>query len=75
MRNFFIVITLLANEFDQEINKIGKVLGSRWVASSFRAVTTACYGCDALYRHFESAKVDKVDRLPNEPCTTGCRRS
>lgn len=40
--------------------KIGKVLGTRWVASSFRAVTATWYGYGALYKHFESAKVDKT---------------
>lgn len=61
----------MANELDQQINKIGNVLGTRWVASSFRAVTAALYGYGALYRHFESAKVDKVDRLPNETMYNG----
>lgn len=46
-----------AKELDQEINKIGKVLGTRWVASSFRAMTATWYGYGALYK---SAKVDKT---------------
>lgn len=48
-----------AKDLDIEINKIGKVLGTRWVASSFRAVTAVWFGYSALYKHFELAKVDK----------------
>lgn len=54
-----------AKDLDQEINKIGKVLGTRWVASSLRAVSATWYAYGALNRHFQSAKVDK-DRSSTE---------
>lgn len=48
-----------ASALEQEIQKIGKTLGTRWVASSFRAVSSVWYGYSSIYNHFEKAKVDK----------------
>lgn len=54
-----------ASSLEQEIQKIGKILGTRWVASSYRAVSSVWYGYSAIYNHFEKAKVDK-DRSSTE---------
>lgn len=57
-----------ASALEQEIQKIGKTLGTRWVASSFRAVSSVWYGYSAIYNHFEKAKVDK-DRTSTDRAT------
>uniref|UniRef100_A0A6P7GS56 E3 SUMO-protein ligase KIAA1586-like n=1 Tax=Diabrotica virgifera virgifera TaxID=50390 RepID=A0A6P7GS56_DIAVI len=48
-----------ASKLEQQLQKIGKVLGTRWVASSYRAVSAVWYGYSAIYNHFEKAKTDK----------------
>ena len=41
-----------------ELNKIGKMLDTRWVSSSFRAVNAVWTDFAALYKHFSDASVD-----------------
>lgn len=60
-----------ASGLDQEINKIGKILGTRWVASSFRAVSATWYGYGALNRHFDFAKADKSRNLTERAMYSG----
>lgn len=54
-----------AHELDLQLNKIGRILGTRWVASSFKSVTAVWYGYQALHSHFNKAKDDK-SRTPTE---------
>lgn len=42
-----------------EILKIGRILGTRWVASSFRSVSAVWKNFKALVAHFTAAKDDK----------------
>ena len=41
-----------AAEVDEEVNKIGRILEVRWVASSFRAVKAVWKSYSALHNHF-----------------------
>jgi len=51
-----------AEALGSELNRIGRVLGVRWVASSYRAVRAVWKSYDALYKHFsESAVVKSLD--------------
>ncbi|KAF3835658.1 hypothetical protein F7725_028216 [Dissostichus mawsoni] len=58
-------------ELDAEVGvclrKIGRVLGIRWVASSFRTVNAVWTMYAALYHHLTSASVD-VNRSSNDRC-------
>ncbi|XP_033981881.1 E3 SUMO-protein ligase KIAA1586-like [Trematomus bernacchii] len=49
------------------LRKIGRVLGIRWVASSFRTVNAVWTMYAALYHHLTSASVD-VNRSSNDRC-------
>ena len=44
----------IAEELDMQINKIGRVLGSRWAASSLRAVKAVWNAYPPLYTFFKS---------------------
>ena len=44
----------VARELDIAVNKIGRVLGTRWVASSFRTVTAVWSNFEALAAHFRA---------------------
>ena len=44
----------IAEELDMQINKIGRVLGSRWAACSLRAVKAVWNAYPALYTFFKS---------------------
>jgi hypothetical protein len=48
-----------ASMLDMEISKIGRVLGTRWVAYSFRSFLVVWQDYKALVLHFEEAKNDK----------------
>jgi hypothetical protein len=52
---------------DVQILKIGRVLGTRWVASSFRSVMAVWQDYKALALHFEEAKNDK--NMDKKRCT------
>jgi len=45
-----------AKLLDVQLLKIGRVLSSRWVASSFRSVSAVWENYDALVEHFQQAK-------------------
>lgn len=47
-----------AQELDMQMNKIGRVLSTRWVASSFRTVSAIWFGYQALASHFSKAMND-----------------
>uniref|UniRef100_A0A8C4Q8L3 Uncharacterized protein n=1 Tax=Eptatretus burgeri TaxID=7764 RepID=A0A8C4Q8L3_EPTBU len=49
-----------ALEVDSRVKKIGRVLNTRWVASSFRAVKAVWRSYEALNRHFENAAGDQT---------------
>ena len=49
-----------ASQLEQHICKIGRVLGTRWVASSFRTVSAVWLNYEALCLHFEKAMKDKT---------------
>jgi hypothetical protein len=53
---------------DMQILTIGRVLGTQWVASSFRSVMAVRQDYKALMLHFEEAKNDK-NRDKKERCT------
>ncbi|KAJ8897990.1 hypothetical protein PR048_003350 [Dryococelus australis] len=48
-----------AAQLDQQVKKIGKVLSTRWVASSFRTVSVVWHNFASLYNHFPALKFDK----------------
>ncbi|KAJ8879717.1 hypothetical protein PR048_020325 [Dryococelus australis] len=54
-----------AAQLDQQVKKIGKVLSTRWVASSFRTKSVVRYSFASLYNHFFASKDDK-NRSPIE---------
>lgn len=47
-----------AGELDQQINKIGRILSTRWVASSFRTIAAIWFAYSSLFSHFSKAKED-----------------
>ena len=47
-----------SKEFDIQVRRIGKILDTRWVASSVRTVRAVWQSYDALYEHFVRASVD-----------------
>lgn len=49
----------VSNELDINLQKIGRILGVRWVASSFRAVHAVWVSYSALYKHFHNASQDE----------------
>ena len=49
-----------ALEVGSRVKKIGRVLNTRWVASSFRAVKAVWRSYEALNRHFENAAGDQT---------------
>ncbi|KAK9693461.1 hypothetical protein QE152_g34163 [Popillia japonica] len=56
-----------ASELDLELNKIGRVLGTRWVSSSFKTVTAvkqnwSRFGYQALHSQFKKAQEDVKNR-------------
>ncbi|KAJ8897992.1 hypothetical protein PR048_003352 [Dryococelus australis] len=48
-----------AAQLNQQVKKIGKVLRTRWVASSFRTVSVVWHNFAFLYNHFSILKYDK----------------
>ncbi|KAJ8872682.1 hypothetical protein PR048_026295 [Dryococelus australis] len=48
-----------AAQFDKQMKKIGKIISTRWVASSFRAVSVVWHSFAFLYNHFSASKDDK----------------
>ncbi|XP_050505351.1 E3 SUMO-protein ligase KIAA1586-like [Diabrotica virgifera virgifera] len=54
-----------AQELDIQMNKIGRVLSTRWVASSFRTVSAVWFGFQALANHFSKA-INDPDRTSTE---------
>jgi hypothetical protein len=53
---------------DKQILKIERVLGTRWVASSFRSVMAVWQDYEVLVLHFEEARNDE-NRDKKERCT------
>ncbi|XP_030046369.1 E3 SUMO-protein ligase KIAA1586-like [Microcaecilia unicolor] len=51
-------LQLCANTLDIQLLKIGRILSTRWVASSFRSVSAVWQDYEALVLHFEEAKKD-----------------
>ena len=49
-----------AQEVGSQVLKIGRVLNTRWVASSFRAVKAVWGSYEALNKHFENAAGDQT---------------
>lgn len=49
-----------AQEVGSQVLKIGRVLNTRWVASSFRSVKAVWRSYEALNRHFENAAGDQT---------------
>ncbi|KAJ3582660.1 hypothetical protein NHX12_000373 [Muraenolepis orangiensis] len=49
-----------AQEVGSQVLKIGRVLSTRWVASSFRSVKAVWTSYEALNRHFENAAGDQT---------------
>jgi len=49
-----------AQEVGSQVLKIGRVLSTRWVASSFRSVQAVWRSYEALNRHFENAAEDQT---------------
>jgi hypothetical protein len=54
------------NSLEMQNLKIGRILSTRWVASSFHSVSAVWQDCEALVRHYTNAKddcsKDKKDR-------------
>jgi hypothetical protein len=59
---------LCAESLGVEVLKIGRVLSTRWVASSFRSVSAVWNNYESLVRHFEEAMNDPT-RDKNDKCT------
>ncbi|KAK9679703.1 hypothetical protein QE152_g39793 [Popillia japonica] len=55
-----------ASELDLELNKIGRILGTRWVSSSLKTVTAVWYSYQALYSQFKKAQEDVKNRTTSE---------
>ena len=51
-----------AKLLDVQLLKIGRVLSTRWVASSFRSVSAVWENYDALVEHFQQAKCPESPR-------------
>ncbi|XP_064421760.1 E3 SUMO-protein ligase KIAA1586-like [Latimeria chalumnae] len=49
-----------AAELEQQISKIGRILSTRWVASSFQTVSAVWRNYEALCAHFELAMKDET---------------
>jgi hypothetical protein len=47
-----------ANLLDIQLLKLGRILSTRWVASSFRSVSAVWENFEALARHFREAEND-----------------
>jgi hypothetical protein len=45
---------------DIQFLKTGRILSTRWVASSFRYVSAVWQDCESLVLHFEEAKSDQI---------------
>ena len=43
----------IASDIDAELRKVGRILTTRWVASSYRAVASLWQNYPALFKHFE----------------------
>ena len=52
----------VANELDVQLQKVGKILTTRWVASSFRAVNSFSNNYPALYKHFQMKSQSPTDK-------------
>ena len=59
---------LHAELLEVELLKIGRILGTRWVSSSFRSVLAVWKNFEALVHHFDDAMHDPT-RDKNEKCT------
>lgn len=55
-------LQVVAKELDLQLKKIGRVLNTRWVASSFRTVQAVWNNFEALAAHFKIAADPKSDR-------------
>ena len=51
-----------------QLLKIGRILSTRWVASSYRSVLAVWTNYEALVQHFEEAKLDPT-RDKKDKCT------
>ena len=61
-------LQICANLLEAELLKIGRMLSTRWVASSFRSVLAAWEDYAVLVQHFEEAKLDPT-RDKKDQCT------
>jgi hypothetical protein len=64
-----------ASEIGSELNKIGRVLDVRWVASSFRAVDAVWISYGALHSHFSQQSINYNDLDSKERATYSGLRS
>jgi hypothetical protein len=55
----------VASKLSVQLTKIGRVLDSLWVSSSFRSVSAVWNGYSALVTHFKEAAID-TQRTANE---------
>lgn len=51
-------LQICAHLLEAELLKIGRMLSTRWVASSYRSVSAVWEDYEVLVQHFEEAKVD-----------------
>ena len=61
-------LKICANLLEAELLKIGRMLSTRWVASSFLSALAVWEGYEVLVRHFEEAKLDPT-RYKKDQCT------
>jgi len=61
-------LQICANLLEAELLKIGRMLSTRWVASSFRSVLAVWEDYAVLVQHFEEAKLDPT-RDKKDQCT------
>jgi hypothetical protein len=58
-----------ASEIGSELNKIGRILDVRWVASSFRAANSVWVSYGALHEHFSQQSNNYTDLDSKERAT------
>jgi len=60
-------LQICANLLEVQLLKVGRILSTRWVASSFRSVSAVWENYEALVEHFDQAKQD-TSRDQKERC-------
>jgi len=51
-------LQICANLLEVQLLKVGRILSTRWVPSSFRSVSAVWENYEALAEHFDQAKQD-----------------